>query len=168
MIFVTVGTHEQPFDRLIKCVDELKRDGKISEEVFIQTGFSNYIPKYCQWSQMIPFQTMEEMIEKAHIIITHGGPSSFIAPLKIGKVPVVVPRQKEFGEHVNDHQVDFCRAVAQHQKNIIKVAHISELGDVIADYDELVGDMVHGLNSNNEKFVENFEKIVDELMGNSR
>lgn len=24
MIFVTVGTHEQPFDRLIKKVDELK------------------------------------------------------------------------------------------------------------------------------------------------
>lgn len=25
MIFVTVGTHEQPFDRLIKKVDELKK-----------------------------------------------------------------------------------------------------------------------------------------------
>lgn len=27
MIFVTVGTHEQPFNRLIQKVDELKRDG---------------------------------------------------------------------------------------------------------------------------------------------
>ena len=26
MIFVTVGTHEQPFNRLIQKVDELKRD----------------------------------------------------------------------------------------------------------------------------------------------
>ena len=26
MIFVTVGTHEQPFDRLVKAIDELKRD----------------------------------------------------------------------------------------------------------------------------------------------
>lgn len=25
MIFVTVGTHEQPFNRLIKAVDELKK-----------------------------------------------------------------------------------------------------------------------------------------------
>ena len=26
MIFVTVGTHEQPFNRLIQKVDELKKD----------------------------------------------------------------------------------------------------------------------------------------------
>lgn len=32
MIFVTVGTHEQPFNRLVKIVDELKRDGIIREE----------------------------------------------------------------------------------------------------------------------------------------
>lgn len=38
MIFVTVGTHEQPFNRLIKKVDELKRDGIIQEDVIIQTG----------------------------------------------------------------------------------------------------------------------------------
>ena len=47
MIFVTVGTHEQPFDRLIKKIDELKRDDIITEEVFIQTGFSTYEPKFC-------------------------------------------------------------------------------------------------------------------------
>ena len=42
MIFVTVGTHEQPFNRLIKKVDELKRDGVIQEDVIMQTGFSTY------------------------------------------------------------------------------------------------------------------------------
>ena len=40
MIFVTVGTHEQPFDRLIRKVDELKENGIIQEDVIIQTGFS--------------------------------------------------------------------------------------------------------------------------------
>lgn len=42
MIFVTVGTHEQPFNRLIQKVDELKRDGIIKDEVIIQTGFSTW------------------------------------------------------------------------------------------------------------------------------
>lgn len=51
MIFVTVGTHEQPFNRLIQKVDELKKDGVITEDVIIQTGFSTYEPKYCQWSK---------------------------------------------------------------------------------------------------------------------
>ena len=58
MIFVTVGTHEQPFNRLIQKVDELKKDGVITEDVIIQTGFSTYEPKYCQWSKLIPYQQM--------------------------------------------------------------------------------------------------------------
>lgn len=58
MIFVTVGTHEQPFNRLIKKIDELKKDGIINEDVIIQTGFSTYEPKYCQWSKLIPYQQM--------------------------------------------------------------------------------------------------------------
>ena len=37
MIFVTVGTHEQPFDRLVSYIDDLKGQGKITEEVIIQT-----------------------------------------------------------------------------------------------------------------------------------
>ena len=40
MIFVTVGTHEQPFNRLIQKIDELKKDGTIQDDVIIQTGFS--------------------------------------------------------------------------------------------------------------------------------
>ena len=35
MIFVTVGTHEQPFNRLIKKIDELKKDGTIQDDVVI-------------------------------------------------------------------------------------------------------------------------------------
>lgn len=48
MIFVTVGTHEQPFNRLIQEVDHLVETGVIKEEVFIQTGYSTYEPKFCQ------------------------------------------------------------------------------------------------------------------------
>ena len=32
MIFVTVGTHEQPFNRLIEEIDRLKQEGVITEE----------------------------------------------------------------------------------------------------------------------------------------
>lgn len=51
MIFVTVGTHEQQFDRLIKEIDRLKESRLISEEIFMQTGFCNYIPKACDFEQ---------------------------------------------------------------------------------------------------------------------
>ncbi|MBT8990350.1 glycosyltransferase, partial [Lactobacillus delbrueckii subsp. bulgaricus] len=36
MIFVTVGTHEQPFNRLIEKIDELVANGDIKEKVVIQ------------------------------------------------------------------------------------------------------------------------------------
>ena len=112
MIFVTVGTHEQPFNRLVKAVDELKKDGVIVEKVIIQTGYSTYEPKYCQWSNLIPYQQMIKNVKEAHIVITHGGPASFIMPLQIGKTPIVVPRQHKYEEHVNNHQVEFTRNVA--------------------------------------------------------
>ena len=51
---------EQPFNRLIQKVDELKRDGVIKDDVIIQTGFSTYKPQYCQWSKLIPYQILEE------------------------------------------------------------------------------------------------------------
>ena len=121
MIFVTVGTHEQPFNRLIQKVDELKKDGVITEDVIIQTGFSTYEPKYCQWSKLIPYQQMIKNVADARIVITHGGPASFIMPLQIGKTPIVVPRQHQFNEHVNDHQVEFARNVAKRMGTIIEV-----------------------------------------------
>ena len=45
MIFITVGTHEQPFDRLLKCIDKLVEEGKIKEEVVCQKGYTEYEPK---------------------------------------------------------------------------------------------------------------------------
>ena len=162
MIFVTVGTHEQPFNRLVEYMDLWSKEH--DEEVVIQTGFSTYEPVYCKWSKLYPYQTMTEMVAEARIVITHGGPSSFIMPLQIGKIPIVVPRKHELDEHVNDHQVDFCKKVSERQGNIIVVEQIEELGDVIEHYEETAGKMQNSLNSNNERFCAEFEKIVDGLL----
>ena len=160
MIFVTVGTHEQPFNRLIKAVDELKRDGVITEDVIMQTGFSTYEPQYCQWSKLIPYQDMIKNVDDARIVITHGGPASFIMPLQIGKTPIVVPRQHKFEEHINDHQVEFTRNVAEKMGTIISVEDVSKLGNIITNYDEIVAGMGHDMSSNNKKFCDELEKIV--------
>lgn len=116
MIFVTVGTHEQQFNRLVQCVDELKGQGDITEDVIIQTGYSDYVPRFCVYSEFFSHEDMIRNVETARIVITHGGPSSFIMPLQIGKVPVVVPRSRKFGEHVNNHQMEFVKRAAELQK----------------------------------------------------
>lgn len=161
MIFVTVGTHEQPFNRLVEYMDKWAAEHE--ENVIIQTGFSTYEPKHCEWSKLYPYSQMVKLVEKARIVITHGGPSSFIMPLQIGKVPIVVPRKKEFDEHVNNHQVDFSKAVAERQGNIIVIENISKLSATIDHYSSIINSMPVALNSNNVAFNKKLEKIVQEL-----
>lgn len=62
MIFVTVGTHEQPFNRLVKAVDDLKMSGKITDSGFIQTGYSTYVPKACEYKDFISMNQMNGII----------------------------------------------------------------------------------------------------------
>ena len=163
MIFVTVGTHEQPFDRLVKYVDDLKKDGTITEDVIIQTGYSTYEPQYCKWQKLFPYQEMIKLVDSARIVITHGGPSSFIMPLQIGKTPIVVPRRHEFNEHVNDHQVSFAKSVADRMGTIIVVDDMDKLGDTIINYEKIVAGMKNVLKTNNSRFNEELGKIVNEM-----
>lgn len=158
MIFVTVGTHEQQFNRLVEYMD--KWAAQNDEEVVIQTGYSTYEPKHCKWQKLFPYQEMSKKVDEARIVITHGGPSSFIAPLQIGKTPIVVPRKYECNEHVNNHQVSFSKAVADRMGTIIVVEDIEKLGETIEKYDELIGGMGSGIKSNNAKFCDELEKIV--------
>ncbi|MCD5562004.1 glycosyltransferase [Lactobacillus delbrueckii subsp. lactis] len=164
MIFVTVGTHEQPFNRLIKKMDELVANGEIQEKVVIQYGFSTCDAKHCDMHKMMSFDEMQQTFKNARIVITHGGPSSFVEALQYGKVPIVVPRQLKFNEHVNNHQVDFTKLIAERMNNIIPVYDIANLGQTITDYDMIVKKKNSGESSNNLKFNENLEKIVDGLM----
>ena len=107
---------------------------------------------------------MVKNVEEARIVITHGGPASFIMPLQIGKIPIVVPRQKRFDEHVNDHQVEFCRAVAERQKNIIIVENMENLKNILINYSSISVDFSTGINSNNTYFNDRVQKIAEKLL----
>lgn len=161
MIFVTVGTHEQQFDRLIKAVDELKANGVIDEPVFIQTGYSTYEPAHCEHSKFVPFKKMKEMMADADVVITHGGPSSFIEAMAAGKVPVVVPRRGDLAEHVNDHQADFVRIVAERQGGIVPVYDVAELPEAMERARELSRSVE--FKSHNAEFCEELRRLLEEL-----
>ena len=131
MIFVTVGTHEQQFNRLIKAVDDLVADGTIKEEVIIQKGYSDYKPKHCKTYKLIGYKDMQKYLDEARIIITHGGPASFMAALERNKTPIVMPRLKKYDEHVNDHQDYFCREVEKRFGNIIVIDDKESLAEAL-------------------------------------
>ena len=155
MIFVTVGTHEQQFNRLIREIDELKEEGVITSDVFIQVGFSDYQPRFCRWERFLSYDEMNNLMD---IIITHGGPATFMNVIANGKKPVVVPRRKKFGEHVNDHQLDFCKRIVQEGYDLVIIEDIKE----IREY--LIPSSSSTIKSNNERFVKQFSSLIAELV----
>lgn len=164
MIFVTVGTHEQPFDRLVKCIDSMVADGKIKEDVIIQKGYTEYEPQNCKCYKVIGFDEMQKYIEDARIVVTHGGPASFIAPISIGKIPIVVPRKKQFNEHVNDHQLEFAKQVAERMNNIIVAENEEDIVDAITNYERKIKDISSEISSNNKEFVKGLEKELYQIL----
>lgn len=159
MIFVTVGTHEQPFNRLIKEVHRLVETGVIKDDVFIQTGYSTYEPQFCKWSSLISFDKMNELMETSDIIITHGGPATFMSAIANGKKPIVVPRQEKYDEHVNDHQVDFAQQVKERYNSIEVVTEISKLRNYLNQDLKIDGNE----SSNNNSFCTELRAIVKDM-----
>lgn len=133
MIFATVGTHEQQFNRLLMELDRLAN--LINEEIIIQSGYSTYEVKNCKAYKMISADMMNQYINDARIVITHGGPGSIMMPLLINKKPIVVPRQKKFKEHINDHQVYFTQHLEAENK-IIAIYDIKNLEAAILNYSD--------------------------------
>lgn len=163
MIFVTVGTHEQQFNRLIKKVDELKRKGLIKEKVFMQIGFSDYTPKYCEYKSLISYDEMIKYLNEARIIIVHGGPASFMKVLNVGKVPLVVPRKKIYGEHVNDHQLNFAREVKRiDDYPIYLIEDVEEIEAYVCMNSEKF--LVTSKKSHQEQFCLKLKEIIDDVV----
>tara|TARA_Y100000310_G_scaffold322826_1_gene382380 strand:- start:781 stop:1266 length:486 start_codon:yes stop_codon:yes gene_type:complete len=126
LIFVTLGTHPQNFDRLLKEVDLLVEKGKIKEKVFCQIGHSSYKPK----SEFARFLTLDEFNKKlseANIVITHAGEGNIGLCKNLGKKMIVIPRRKEFGEHTNDHQLELAEVVEQKKLGLV-AWDVKELG----------------------------------------
>jgi UDP-N-acetylglucosamine transferase subunit ALG13 len=109
MIFVTVGTNEARFDRLLRAVDTLST----SEELLVQHGPSPVRPAAATCVDYLPFDDLVAAVRRARIVITHAGVGSMLSALANGKRPVVVPRLARFGEAVDDHQVPLGRRLGE-------------------------------------------------------
>lgn len=116
MIFVTVGTHGQQFDRLLEKIDELVSKKLLVEEVFAQSGNSTYQPQNFLSKKFLSEIEFEEYVKKASLVISHGGAGAIITALKYSKKLILVPRLKEFGEHTDSHQVDLVQFMESNRR----------------------------------------------------
>lgn len=105
MIVATLGTNEQPFDRLVRAIARLES----SEPMLVQYGSSQEPHGQGEWVDFLPFDVLAEHMRMARVVICHAGVGSIMLARRCGKRPVVVPRRLHLGEAVDDHQVMLSR-----------------------------------------------------------
>jgi len=105
MIFLTVGTCPQQFDRLIKAVDKAVGDHLVDEEVVAQIGACNYSPKHMKYAEIMDKSEFDACFSSARYLVGHAGMGTISMSLEAGKPLLVLARRAKYGEHVNDHQV---------------------------------------------------------------
>lgn len=130
MIFVTVGTNEATFERLLRAVEEVAWE----EEVVVQTGPAAVQPSTARCVEALPYDEFVGLIRKARLVISHAGVGSVIVALAEGKRPVVVPRLRRYGEAVDDHQLHFARRMSA-EGLVVLVENEAELSDALVRLD---------------------------------
>ncbi len=161
MIFVTLGTQKFQFDRILKELDKLIDENKLKkEDIMVQNVCQEYQPKNFKTFRLKPQEEIDKITEDAEIIITHSGTGSIINSLKMGKRIIIVPRRKEFGEHVDNHQLELAEVF--HEKyNIPVVTEMDELYDVIQKINEY---RPIKWEENNTSLINSIENKINQLL----
>lgn len=109
-VLVTVGTDHHPFDRLVHWVDSWAA-AHPAHQCLVQRGTS-VRPETCASDRYVAYEDLVESMRASTVIVTHGGPATIMEARAYGRLPIVVPRRSDLGEHVDDHQIRFSRWMA--------------------------------------------------------
>jgi UDP-N-acetylglucosamine transferase subunit ALG13 len=162
-LFVTVGTDYHRFDRMVWWLDEWLAQGPTVDTVVLQRGTSSRSEitdsvDYLQRTQLI------EEFQQASVVVCHGGPATILECRSNGIVPIVVPREERYDEHVNDHQVDFCERLAAHGE--IQMARTKEEFFRLLDLAVELGAPIVALDDGHARqSLQSFETQMVDLLG---
>lgn len=157
MIFVTVGMHDQGFERLIRKMDEIAPE--LGEEVLIQIGHTRYEPKNAEWFRFLADDDdILKIYKKASLIVSHGGAGTLLSALSLAKPLVVVPRMKRFGEHIDDQQLELAEAMEE--KECASIAY--DVDEILEKIDSMrwKQEKKHDPDQNLIKFISDFLREV--------
>ena len=132
-------------------------NGKIKEEVVVQSGYTKFNSPNMKILDEVPQDEFAKLVDKADVIITHGGVGSIITAITKGKKVIAVPRLGKYNEHVNDHQVEIIESFNE-KGYIIGLHDVCELGEAL----DKVKDFIP------QKYVKNtgkILKIVEDFIG---
>ena len=110
-IFASLGNARQPFNRFLQMVDEAAE--RAGMRTLLQTGHSTYRPKAADAVDFVTRPEFEELVRAADSVIMHAGVGSVMTALQLGKIPIVVPRRLDHGEHIDNHQFQLAAELSR-------------------------------------------------------
>lgn len=133
-VFVSFGTHEQQFNRLMSwCTRAARHTGGTW---IVQSGFTD-VPDAHPFDKVEPLIGHTDFLNElrlADVMVTQASPGNVYAALESGCWPLVVPRSHKLGEHVDDHQQHYAQ-----QLKTRKLAHPIESEDALDEALRLLG-----------------------------
>lgn len=156
IIFVTLGSQEFQFNRLLMAIDEQVQNGKITDKIFAQIGASDYIPRTFEYEKFLDYKRFSGWIDMADIVITHGGTATIINAIKKRKKVIASPRLSKFNEHVDDHQLQLIEQFS-------KESLICACYDLENLWKEIQDVKIMGFNqyeSNTKQIIESIDEFV--------
>ena len=158
MILVVLGTQDKQFDRLLKDVDKLIDDKVINDKVVVQAGQTKYESKNMEIFDLIPAPEFEELLDKADLVITHGGAGTILSAIKKGKRIIAAPRLSKYMEHHNDHQKQIIGEFKK-QGYLLEYNDGDDLGKLIKESKKF---KPKEFKSNTKNMIKNLNKYIDE------
>ena len=154
LIFVTLGTQDKSFERLLKAVQKEIDNGTIKEEVIVQAGYTKFESDDMKIFDLVSLEEFNEYMEKCDLLITHGGVGSIIDGLKNNKKVIAAARLKQFLEHTNDHQLQIIETFGN-------AGYILPLNDI----DNLHDTLLKVKKFKPKKYVSNTENFINLVRG---
>ncbi len=157
MIYVTLGTQDKPFCRLLASIEEQIDKGNIKDEVIVQAGYTKYHTEKMKVFDLVDRDEFVRLMNECDILITHGGVGSILTGLKNHKKVIACPRLYKYGEHMNDHQMQIVSIFAK-EGYLLEYQEDDDLGEVL---EKLKNFTPKPFSSNTDNFVTIIEEFID-------
>jgi UDP-N-acetylglucosamine transferase subunit ALG13 len=107
LVAVSLGTDHHPFERLVAWAEDWA--GRFPTwQLVVQHGRTRG-PRNGTGFGFCAREELDALFERADVVLCHGGPGTITQARGFGHRPIVVPRDPQLGEHVDDHQLLFAR-----------------------------------------------------------
>ncbi len=155
-VFVTVGSSEYQFNRLLQQLDNLVESGIIKQRVIAQIGLSDYKPKNYEYFKWCDFSEMQNIMSESEYVISHSGTGSIVNALQMGTKVIVVPRSAKYNEHIDNHQFE----IADEFKKLGFVLVSNEVDD-LADCINSIESFIPSGNLQNTRLLDQLFRILN-------